>query len=46
MHMHIQKIALSVAWSIGVHFVFSFAPVFSKLFGAQRSPLSDSLLDM
>ena len=37
---------LSVAWSTGVQLVFSFAPVYSKLFGAQGSPSSGSLLNL
>ena len=38
---------LSVAWPTGVQLVFfSFAPSFSKLFGAQGSPSSDTLLNL
>ena len=37
---------LSVAWPIGVQLVFSFAPGFSKLFGAQASPSSGSSLNL
>ena len=38
---------LSVAWPTGVQLVFfSFAPGFSKLFGAQGSPSSGSLLNL
>ena len=37
---------LSVAWSTVVHLMFSFAPDFSKLFGAQGSPSSGSLLNL
>ena len=35
---------LSVAWPTRVQLVFSFAPGFSKLFGAKGSPSSGSLL--
>ena len=37
---------LSVAWPIVAQMVFFFAPGFSKLFGAQGSPSSDSLLNL
>ena len=37
---------LSVAWSTGVQLVFFFCSGVSKLFGAQGSPSSDSLLNL
>ena len=37
---------MSVAWHTGVQLVFSFAPDFSELFGAQGSPSSGSLLNL
>ena len=36
----------SVAWTTGVQLVFSFAPGYSMLFGAQGSLSSDSLLNL
>ena len=37
---------LSVAWPTGVQLVFFFCSGFSKLFGAQASPSSGSLLNL
>ena len=37
---------LSFAWSTGVQLVFTFVSGFSKLFGAQGSPSSGSLLSL
>ena len=37
---------LSVAWPIGVQLMFFFSSGFSKLFGAQGSPSSGSLLNL
>ena len=42
----LDRSLLSVAWPPGFNWRLSFAPDFSKLFGAQGSPSSGSILNL